>query len=209
MNSRCEDLSSVDQIDSGANSSKEDEVDNNRGGGSSKGDEQEQLRQQSCDQHQGICYTSDQESSLEDGQEHSESNQDTITANTTKCDTKQRGSSLPGSIAQYRLGKSKGIESSTDTLVAELDERNGSNEVNNEMTDQGTTNDIIETTTAHSESKEPPSKKGEAIFWNFFRYQMKDGFKGKSNKAFIHFLPVELGEGLRRRGHFEKLWQKN
>ena len=151
MNSRCEDLSSVDQIDSGANSSKEDEVDNNRGGGSSKGDEQEQLRQQSCDQHQAICYTSDQESSLEDGQEHSESNQDTITANTTKCDTKQRGSSLPGSIAQYRLGKSKGIESSTDTLVAELDERNGGNEVNNEMTDQGTTNDIIETTTAHSE----------------------------------------------------------
>ena len=90
MNSRCEDLSSVDQIDSGANSSKEDEVDNNSGGGSSKGDEQEQLRQKSCDQHQAICYTSDQESSLEDGQEHSEGNQDTITANTTKCDTKQR-----------------------------------------------------------------------------------------------------------------------
>ena len=153
MNSRCEDLSSVDQIDSGANSSKEDEVDNR--GGVSKADEQQQqeLLRQSCDdQPDVICCTSDQESSLEDGQEHSESNQDTITANTTKCDTKQSGgcsSSLPGSIAQYRLGKSKGIESSTDTLVAELDERNGSNEViNNEMTDadQGTTNDIIETT---------------------------------------------------------------
>ena len=144
MNSRCEDLSSVDQIDSGANSSKEDEVDNNRG---SKSDEQKRL--QSCDQQ--VNSTSDQESTLEDGQEHSESNQDTITANTTKCDTKQSGSSLPGSIAQYRLGKSKGIESSTDTLVAELDERNGSNEVNNEMAaDQDTTNDIIETST-HSE----------------------------------------------------------
>ena len=57
MNSRCEDLSSVDQIDSGANSSKEDEVDNNRG---SKSDEQKRL--QSCDQQ--VNSTSDQESTF-------------------------------------------------------------------------------------------------------------------------------------------------
>ena len=63
-----------------------------------------------------------------EGQEHSESNQDTITANTKKCDTKQQGSILPGTMAQYRLGHAKGIESSTDTLVAEQDERNGSSD---------------------------------------------------------------------------------
>ena len=120
MNSRCEDLSSVDQVDSGANSSKEDD-DNRR---------ENEENENSCDEQKFAA--SEEESNHDDGgeggQEHSESNQDTITANTKKCDTKQQGSILPGTMAQYRLGHAKGIESSTDTLVAEQDDRNGSSD---------------------------------------------------------------------------------
>ena len=126
MNSRCEDLSSVDQVDSGANSSKEDE------------DIKKDDENRNCDPKAEDDKEEEEESGVEDtaaaNLEDEENNQDTITNTAEKCDNKDR-STLPGSIAaQYRLGQTKGIESSTDTLVAEVDERNGSNNDSNANT---------------------------------------------------------------------------
>lgn len=115
MNSRCDDAPGSDQVDSGANSSKEEE-ENPKNDLKMVRDELKKLEEQN--------------NSIVNGSEGSNSRSTTnnYDSDLTICDTNQRAS-LMGAVAQLRLGQqARAIESSTDTLVADVDERQVSHE---------------------------------------------------------------------------------